>query len=587
MELVYLWVEDYKNIHRQGFNFSPRFHCEFKAVYKKDENGNEVLDEEESELTICDKKEKECKDNNYIENFFGENINVTAIVGKNGSGKSSVSESLQATNIIDPIFGETDFASRYIIVSNIDIDNFKGDKFISINKNLQIKTNIENLNYTTGEQFDENIFFLYESLFFDSELPYNKFNEYEIASNNFAVIPEFDNIKEYVYVDLEYNSICKKLLLIDDYFFLNIFEFIPKKLIIRPSGSNLEKSKNYIVYDYHKRPRFSDKIIEKVDDIIEMIYEAKDFFVFSLFLQNIDNFKEEEIEEALNKISNGENLIDVLQDYLDKTDTELTINEYESLLTEGIEIGDANLSLIVKYIKYIDIEIIDNKNRSFNNLSHGEKIFFGVVVNIIYFFQNSRNNNFLLFFDEPDLSLHPNWQKKYLDYLIKFLRNNYTDKKIHLIVTTHSPFLLSDIPKQNIIFLDTDENGNCKVVDGLKEKKETFGANIHTLLSDSFFMEDGLMGEFAKSRINEIIDFHKQVEDENKRENSNLDSLKTEYGDKKKRFWDVQSIIGEEYLKQVIKNHLVEIEKILLGKDKAKEEEIKRVEKYLESLKND
>jgi len=29
MELVYLWVEDYKNIHEQGFNFSPQFSCEY------------------------------------------------------------------------------------------------------------------------------------------------------------------------------------------------------------------------------------------------------------------------------------------------------------------------------------------------------------------------------------------------------------------------------------------------------------------------------------------------------------------------------------------------------------------------------
>ena len=27
MELVYLWVEKYKNIEKQGFNFSPRFEC--------------------------------------------------------------------------------------------------------------------------------------------------------------------------------------------------------------------------------------------------------------------------------------------------------------------------------------------------------------------------------------------------------------------------------------------------------------------------------------------------------------------------------------------------------------------------------
>ena len=36
MELVYLWVEKYKNISDKGFNFSPRFKCEFFPVY---ENG--------------------------------------------------------------------------------------------------------------------------------------------------------------------------------------------------------------------------------------------------------------------------------------------------------------------------------------------------------------------------------------------------------------------------------------------------------------------------------------------------------------------------------------------------------------------
>lgn len=45
MELVYLWVEDYKNIKKQGFNFSPRFECKFYGEYEKDENGNEKLKE--------------------------------------------------------------------------------------------------------------------------------------------------------------------------------------------------------------------------------------------------------------------------------------------------------------------------------------------------------------------------------------------------------------------------------------------------------------------------------------------------------------------------------------------------------------
>lgn len=75
MELVYLWVENYKNIKNQGFNFSPRFECEFK----------------DCELIITDKEETK---EPYLKDFFGENINITAIVGENGSGKSNIFEAL-------------------------------------------------------------------------------------------------------------------------------------------------------------------------------------------------------------------------------------------------------------------------------------------------------------------------------------------------------------------------------------------------------------------------------------------------------------------------------------------------------------
>ena len=45
LELVYLWVEDYKNIHEQGFNFSPKFNCHYDGETltineNLDEDGN-------------------------------------------------------------------------------------------------------------------------------------------------------------------------------------------------------------------------------------------------------------------------------------------------------------------------------------------------------------------------------------------------------------------------------------------------------------------------------------------------------------------------------------------------------------------
>ena len=51
---------------------------------------------------------------------------------------------------------------------------------------------------------------------------------------------------------------------------------------------------------------------------------------------------------------------------------------------------------------------------------------------------------------------------------------------------------------------DKNEEGFTIISDG---KKETFGGNIHDLLADSFFISDGLMGDFAKEKIREVIDW--------------------------------------------------------------------------------
>src|SRR5690606_9204622 len=67
---------------------------------------------------------------------------------------------------------------------------------------------------------------------------------------------------------------------------------------------------------------------------------------------------------------------------------------------------------------------------------------------------------------------------------------------------THDPLTLSDMPRQNVVFLDKDAVGNTIISKG---KKETFGANIHDLLADSFFISDGLMGDFAKEKINKTL----------------------------------------------------------------------------------
>lgn len=133
---------------------------------------------------------------------------------------------------------------------------------------------------------------------------------------------------------------------------------------------------------------------------------------------------------------------------------------------------------------------------------------------------NREAKNLIWLIDEGELTLHPQWQKQYINYLIQFFSKNFT-QNIHIIITSHSPFILSDLPKENVIFLEkykkdediNQEEGNCK--NATKEIEiKTFGANIHTLLSHGFFMKDGLMGEFAKSKITEILEYLNDTKNE-------------------------------------------------------------------------
>ena len=78
-----------------------------------------------------------------------------------------------------------------------------------------------------------------------------------------------------------------------------------------------------------------------------------------------------------------------------------------------------------------------------------------------------------------------------------------TDVGFHFLMTTHSPFMLSDILNSNIIYLEKGQKNN-------KEKLvNPFGANINDILSQNFFMENGFVGSFAEEKINSLVDYLK------------------------------------------------------------------------------
>lgn len=143
-----------------------------------------------------------------------------------------------------------------------------------------------------------------------------------------------------------------------------------------------------------------------------------------------------------------------------------------------------------------------------SDLSSGEKSLLTMYARLYEVFTSELDSeHILLMIDEGELYMHPQWQRRFIKELIDFTTTyccNQQQKSLDIVLTTNSPFLISDLPHANIVFLQATEGGTM-VVGGLEEHRQTFAANIHTLLSDAFFLPDGLLGEFAKQKINRLI----------------------------------------------------------------------------------
>jgi len=636
MELVYLWVEEYKNIKNQGFNFSPRFECEYK-------DGNLTIDEKKDHV-----------------NIFPSNINITAIVGENGSGKSNIFEVLTFLYYEGVIVNREDKTfflfckdDRFFIqcenyktipLDEKDLEDFiriKNNTLITMKKNFCARGDMPLIHFSNcisditnnyslkslknydkfyngiqpikplmkSENFHDNFNqkfqyilkknvdffnFIDETFIFDSYQCEIQLQEIEVS------IVQYDN-KEFG----EYISFQKKK-------HLNNEELLYKMLIVlaiemtmskihnsrhdflEPNTANAEILKTYI------KENIEDKLINKIDDLnlvslkftletcnnsLNKIKESISEGIFDIGLFN--DYSQWEPKEPMNNVNK---FYDDVQIDQSRTVFKSKIFKIKDNYLETVYNNELLNFMMNNNILRCNFLNSKKNNCHFLELSSGEKLFLNVLTNFSYtLFRLQDDHRGIMLFDEIELSFHPNWQKRLLKNFIHIHYELSKSKRLHLhlIFTSHSPFLVSDLPKENVIFL---ENGEQKYP--FKDNEQTFGANIHTLLSHGFFMKDGLMGEFAKEKIQSIIKYHEEIKNKDllKDKHRQLrEEEKEKYErDKKNNFWNIQSIIGDDYLKQVIKNHLVEIEKILY-KDMYLDNEIERMKeelKKLEALKN-
>jgi predicted ATPase len=165
---------------------------------------------------------------------------------------------------------------------------------------------------------------------------------------------------------------------------------------------------------------------------------------------------------------------------------------------------------------------LSNEVYAFSKISSGERQMIYSASSILYHIRNlnSIKGNRLrikyrhinLILDEIELYFHPEFQRKYIDYLIRCIKSiRFQDiESINILMATHSPFILSDIPEANVLFLN---EGRAQ-----KGISETFGSNIHTLYRDNFFINGMPIGEFAKNKIQMLFEKVKNT----KTEDSNL-----------------------------------------------------------------
>lgn len=175
-----------------------------------------------------------------------------------------------------------------------------------------------------------------------------------------------------------------------------------------------------------------------------------------------------------------------------------------------------SLSTVLYHLKNIDSNIISGKNA----LRYPS-------VNII--------------FDEIELYFHPYYQKDLVyDLIYAIRRMNYQGiKHLNIIVATHSPYILSDFPKNNVLCL---EKGHV-YQDKVHQMGSTFAANVYDILNSRFFMDD-FVGKFAVKKLDEII---KEA----------TDGLHITIEEYKQRLTKVE-LIGDVFVKEKLKEELLE-----------------------------
>jgi len=159
----------------------------------------------------------------------------------------------------------------------------------------------------------------------------------------------------------------------------------------------------------------------------------------------------------------------------------------------------------------------------YKGLSDGEHQFLQIVGMVMMM----EESGCLFLFDEPDTHYNPLWRSKLVNTINKVASYNTANinektRLQEIVITTHSPFVLSDMRKRNVfVFAKTGNElkyTECPI--------ETYGASASIIL-DAIFGKEDTISEKAKDELDELFKDIKNMNDIRRV----VDQLNTRFGD--------------------------------------------------------
>lgn len=258
-------------------------------------------------------------------------------------------------------------------------------------------------------------------------------------------------------------------------------------------------------------------------------------------------------------------IYDIEARYFNLEELDRTISQKEAELAQEKKNKLNALDLLPPPIFDVDLIVskLPNMNGhfSFSGLSSGERQLAYTISNCMYHLVNLNSSWDDLYkdkdhraqikyhyvnviFDEVELYYHPEMQRQFIHYLMEALASVEFKhlRGLNIILATHSPFILSDIPLSNILRLGSG---------GMRDE-ETYGANIIDILGSSFFL-DYTIGEEVRLKLQKIANLY---------QNRETQEARAEFRYNQTEYEKVIKMIGDDYLRDTMRKMYNEMERM-------------------------